>query len=85
MAYPTNYQDAEHRRALNAILDDLQTITTEQQTDGAEHGSTIGEDSDDLVTLGTDPRPATSDRSDAEVQVQTTRLSTARMATQSAN
>ena len=35
MAYPTNYQDAEHRRALNAILDDMHTMAAGDESDAA--------------------------------------------------
>lgn len=83
MAYPTNYQDAEHRRALNAILDDLHTIEDAQRTDGADSDTSI--DGDASAQKCGEHERAAPVRADAEVQVRTTRLSAGRMATHTSN
>ncbi|MFG0241352.1 MAG: hypothetical protein ACF8R9_01065 [Phycisphaerales bacterium JB054] len=83
MAYPTNYQDAEHRRALNAILDDLHTVKDEQCTDDTSSVSSI--DDGDSAQEGGEHERVMPTRADAELQVRTTRLSAVQMATHSTN
>ncbi|MFG0260271.1 MAG: hypothetical protein ACF8LK_07950 [Phycisphaerales bacterium JB041] len=81
MGYPTNYQDAEHRRALNAILGDLHAIDDAQCTDEACASTNSKDGADAEESAGRE----TVIQTDAEVQVRTTRLSGTQMATHSAN
>lgn len=83
MAYPTNYQDAEHRRALNAIIHDLHTIKEEQCTDEACTASSSDDDTSPQECGGREP--AAPNRAEAELQVRTTRLSAVQLATHSTN
>lgn len=83
MAYPTNYQDAEHRRALNAILDDLHTIEDAQPTEGEDSAPSIGDDP--RAQECAEHERQVPVRADAELQVRSTRLSAVRMTSHTSN
>lgn len=85
MAYPTNYQDAEHRRALNAILDDLHTITDEDRGDETGSGVSAEGDACGSASCDRESNESVAHRADAELQIRTTRLSAAQLSTPSTN
>lgn len=65
MAYPIDYQDAEHRRALSALMADLESVVADDATgfeaDDADHTEPV--------------RRLDSGRADeAEVRIMATRL-----------